>query len=96
MEDEILRTSQCKLIIKQNYAKIMLPNTYYFFKQKILFFTTKIHPQTGEVIPYPFRTSAFVLANTPISFALACLPPTVNIKYLSAKQDRCTMIKKVF
>lgn len=37
---------------------------------------SNIHPQTNEVIPYPFRTSAFVLSNTPLSFALACLPPT--------------------
>ncbi|KAL4478069.1 hypothetical protein ABPG72_013508 [Tetrahymena utriculariae] len=37
---------------------------------------SNVHPQTEKAIPYPFRTSAFVLSNTPISFGLAVLPPT--------------------
>ncbi|EGR28399.1 tricarboxylate carrier family protein, putative, partial [Ichthyophthirius multifiliis] len=34
------------------------------------------HPQTKECISIPFRTSGFIITNTPISFLLAVLPPT--------------------
>lgn len=47
-----------------------------------------VHPDTNEIIPAPFRMSAFVPANIPIVAGMVVAPPTVRASRVRPRRPR--------